>query len=83
MNLTECQVFVERVDVSIDFIFDEYLEDKGIQRNAQVVPDHACQIFDGHDVPSESAGGKSTAKKAESETELERARRTVDEMLSK
>ncbi|MFH0412238.1 hypothetical protein ACG98H_09100 [Corynebacterium sp. L4756] len=83
MDLTECQVFVERVDVSIDFIFDEYLEDKGIQRSAQVVPDHACQIFDENDVPSESTGGKSTAKKAESETELERARRTVDEMLSK
>lgn len=32
--------------MSIDRDLDTYLEQRGITPHAEVVPDHACQIFD-------------------------------------
>ncbi|HIX79697.1 MAG TPA: hypothetical protein H9978_07205 [Candidatus Corynebacterium faecipullorum] len=31
--------------MSIDMFFDEYLAERGLTRSAEVVPDHACQVF--------------------------------------
>ncbi|WP_408932597.1 hypothetical protein ACKFRM_05375 [Corynebacterium sp. YSMAA1_1_D6] len=31
--------------MSIDMFFDEYLSERGLTRSAEVVPDHACQVF--------------------------------------
>lgn len=33
--------------MSIDNLFDSWAEETGTKRTAQVVPDHACQVFDG------------------------------------
>ncbi|MDK8762573.1 hypothetical protein ACUY2X_08295 [Corynebacterium minutissimum] len=33
--------------MSIDMFFDEYLAERGLSRSAEVVPDHACQVFCG------------------------------------
>ena len=32
--------------MSIDRMFDDYLEVTGLSRGAEVVPDHACQVFE-------------------------------------
>lgn len=68
----------ETLSVSIDYIFDDYLDDTGIARNAEVVPDHACQVFDGEVLESDDSFEESP-KPAPS---IERARDTVERMLS-
>ena len=64
--------------MSIDYIFDDYLDDAGIPRSAEVVPDHACQVFDGEVLESDNSV-KESPKSAPS---LEQARDTVERMLS-
>lgn len=64
--------------MSIDYIFDDYLDDAGIARSAEVVPDHACQVFDGEVLESDNSVEESP-KPAPS---LEQARDTVERMLS-
>ncbi|QQU96496.1 hypothetical protein J3S22_07450 [Corynebacterium aurimucosum] len=39
--------------MSIDMFFDEYLAERGLQRSAEVVPDHAFQVFS--DIPESKA----------------------------
>lgn len=64
--------------MSIDYIFDDYLNDAGIARSAEVVPDHACQVFDGEVLESDNSV-KESSKSAPS---LEQARDTVEECLA-
>lgn len=64
--------------MSIDYIFDDYLDDAGIARSAEVVPDHDCQVFDGEVLESDNSV-KGSSKSAPS---LEQARDTVERMLS-
>ena len=63
--------------VSIDYIFDDYLDDAGIARSAEVVPDHACQVFDG-EVLNDIDSVKQSSHFAPS---IEQARATVEKML--
>ena len=64
--------------MSIDYIFDDYLDDAGIARSAEVVPDHACQVFDGEVFESDN----SVKESPKSVPSLELARDTVERMLS-
>ena len=62
--------------MSIDYIFDEYLEDTGLDRSAEVVPDHACQIFD---TPEGAIPGGDSRS---AEPTLEQARDKVNKYLA-
>lgn len=55
--------------MSIDRQWDIYLEQRGITPRAEVVPDHACQVFEG---ASEAASERA---------ELDAARELVENLL--
>ncbi|WP_168166988.1 hypothetical protein [Corynebacterium sp. HMSC074H12] len=38
--------------MSIDMFFDDYLAERGLTRSAEVIPDHACQVFCGMPKPT-------------------------------
>ncbi len=65
-------------EMSIDYMFDDYLEDAGLDRSAEVVPDHACQVFDG-EVAKDVDSAKESSEFGPS---IEQARDTVEKMLS-
>lgn len=64
--------------MSIDYMFGDYLEDAGLDRSAEVVPDHACQVFDG-EVANAVDSGK---EYSEFRPSIEQARDTVEKMLN-
>ena len=65
--------------MSIDYMFDEYLEDAGLDRSAEVVSDHACQVFDGE----VAKDVESVKESSEFGPSSEQARDTVKKMLSR
>lgn len=63
--------------MSIDYFFDDYLDDAGIARSAEVVPDHACQVFE-REVLNDVDSVKQSSPFAPS---IEQARATVEKVL--
>lgn len=61
--------------MSIDYMFDDYLEAAGLSRSAEVVPDHACQVFDG-EVQGEDAENSGNGPS------VEQVRDKVEKILS-
>lgn len=69
--------------MSIDRILDDFYERRGIVPQADVVPDHACQVFAPApvtDVPDSDVSGDGH-RTADPEGELDAARGVVEKLL--
>lgn len=59
--------------MSIDRQWDIYLEQRGITPRAEVVPDHACQVFE--------EASEAASEAASERAELDAARELVENLL--
>lgn len=67
--------------MSIDHLFDAYTQDKGIIPDAEVIPDHPCQVFDTYPLAASKAADEADGTQEGEAGALAAARDTVQKIL--